>query len=200
MRSITQLSRSSSGTASTTSTGRARMSGFTLVELMVTIAVLAIVLAIGIPSFAGLTNRNRLAAAANELVATLQTAKMEAIRRNARVVICPTANGTSCSGVDNWARVMIFVDTNADGSKGTTETIIREAEVVRAGTSVTAQLGAVSTVRFGADGRARIGATVTPGAVSIVSSKLPANVATRRVQMAAGRISVCNPSGTPICN
>ena len=200
MRQLPQLTHASFKSTGTQLTARTRTRGFTLVELMVTIAVLAIVLAIGVPSFAGMTNRNRLTAAANELVGTLQTAKMEAIRRNARVVICPTANGTSCSGVDNWGRVRIFVYANSDGSIGTAETIVREADVVRAGTALTARLGAVSTVRFGADGRARIGNTVTPGAISIVSSKLPTNAATRRVQLAAGRISVCNPSGTPICN
>jgi len=63
--------------------------GFSLVELMVTIAVLAILLAIGIPSFASLIASNRLTSATNELVAALQTARTEAIRRNVRVTVCP---------------------------------------------------------------------------------------------------------------
>lgn len=176
--------------------------GFTLIELMVTIAVLAVILAIGIPSFSAIIQRNRLTTAANELVGTFQTAKMEAIRRNSRVVICPTTTGLACSGADNWSRVVVFVDANSNGAAdGTTaEPVVRDVQVIRSGTSVTAQLGSTSAIRFGADGRARVGAAVVQGAVSIVSTKLPAAEATRRVQVSAGRVSVCNPSGTPICS
>lgn len=62
-----------------------RIQGVTLIELMVTIAVAAILLAIATPSFTSLINSNRLTSASNEMVATLQAARMEAVRLNTTV-------------------------------------------------------------------------------------------------------------------
>ncbi|MDO1527504.1 GspH/FimT family pseudopilin [Fulvimonas sp. R45] len=72
--------------------------GFTLVELMVTVAVLAILLAIAVPSFRSLTLSNRLATTANDIVGALNTARMEAVKRNASVQFC--SNSSSANGTD----------------------------------------------------------------------------------------------------
>lgn len=65
--------------------------GFTLLELMATIAVFGILVALAVPSFTTMMNRNRLTAEANELLAGIQYARMEAIRTNSRVTFCGTA-------------------------------------------------------------------------------------------------------------
>lgn len=83
-----------------------RARGFTLVELMVTVAVAAILMAIATPSFTSIINSNRLTSAANEMVATLQTARMEAVRLNTTVKVC--------SGCGNANSVVAFVDANND--------------------------------------------------------------------------------------
>lgn len=70
-----------------------RPSGFTLIELMVTLAVAAILLAIAVPSFRDMLERNRVAAQSNELLGGLQTARSEAIRKNATHRFCSSANG-----------------------------------------------------------------------------------------------------------
>ena len=59
--------------------------GFTLIELMVTVAVLAIVLSLGVPSYRALIINNRLTAQANALVASINLARSEAIKRGVRV-------------------------------------------------------------------------------------------------------------------
>lgn len=75
--------------------------GFTLIELMVTIAVAAILLAIATPSFTSIINSNRLTGAANEMVVTLQAARMEAVRLNTTVnVDIDTAAGSMVAFVD----------------------------------------------------------------------------------------------------
>lgn len=169
-----------------------RMRGFTLVELMVTLAVLAVLIGVAVPSFTAITHRNRLTAAANELVAAMQTARMEAIRRNSRVVLCPSTTGSSCGGTD-WSRLIVFVDTNVSSDYDAGEVLVRDAQIVRTGTGVTAGSG-TSRVWFTADGRVSVGGSST-ASISLVSSKLPTTENARLVQASVSRISVCTSSG-----
>lgn len=69
--------------------------GFTIVELMVTLGVIAILMVIAVPSFNSMINSNRLTTAANELVAGLNTARMEAIKRNAYTQFCSDTSGNN---------------------------------------------------------------------------------------------------------
>ncbi|MBP7370617.1 MAG: GspH/FimT family pseudopilin, partial [Arenimonas sp.] len=66
--------------------------GFNLIELIVALSVLSILVTLSIPSFTSLFNSNRLTANANEMLSTIQLARMEAVRRNARVVVCRSDN------------------------------------------------------------------------------------------------------------
>lgn len=81
--------------------------GFTLIELMVTIAVVAIVAAIAVPSMEWMVNASRLNGQAEELSSALQLARSEALRTAAPVTICGTADGTTCADSDEWARLII---------------------------------------------------------------------------------------------
>ena len=131
--------------------------GFTLVELMVTIVVLAILLAIGIPSFASLIASNRLTSATNELIASLQAARTEALRRNARVTVCPAApNANACSGAwrDGW---MAFVDQtpgNAPAPESANDILFRGGPLPT-GIVVVANAPLSSYVSFTADGMSK---------------------------------------------
>lgn len=81
--------------------------GFTLVELMVTLAVIGILAIIATPSMTDLINNSRVTGQAEELVASMQLARAEAIRRNARVTIC-AGTGTTCSGSATWDNWTVF--------------------------------------------------------------------------------------------
>ncbi len=81
--------------------------GFTLVELMVTVAVIAILAVVAMPSMTAITNNSRLNGQAEELVASMQLARAEAIRRNARVTVCPSINGTTCTSSTAWSSWII---------------------------------------------------------------------------------------------
>ena len=76
-----------------------RVVGFSLIELMVTLAVAAILMAIATPSFIALINGNRLTSTANELVSSLQLARSEALRRNTQVRVCRSESGNTCAAV-----------------------------------------------------------------------------------------------------
>jgi type IV fimbrial biogenesis protein FimT len=176
------------------SRGRHEAAGFTLVELMITVAVLAIVLAIGVPSFSAMIRRNQLVSTANEISATMNLARMEAIRRNRRVEICPSTNGTTCSG-SNWSRMIV-----REAAAGT---LIRDVQIVGNGVSLTASSNVSTNDRFAftPTGLARIGnANAAAGSLSACSSKLPAAENTLDVGIVASRIAVTPRNGGTTCS
>lgn len=76
--------------------------GFTLIELMVAIVVLAVLLGIGVPSFRDAAVGSRVSSYANDLVASVQLARSEAIKRNAPVTLCASSDGATCEDEGGW--------------------------------------------------------------------------------------------------
>lgn len=76
---------------------------FTLMELMVVIAIGAILVTIAVPSFINMMERNRVSAQARDVISAFNLARAEAITRGNTVSVCTSNNGTGCSGSTNWA-------------------------------------------------------------------------------------------------
>ncbi|WP_349984786.1 GspH/FimT family pseudopilin [Stenotrophomonas sp. WHRI 8082] len=101
-----------------------RIKGFTLLELMVTVAVVAILAGIAFPSFESTIRSSRVAAAHNELIGLLNLARSEAIRSGRGGGVCASTDGATCSG--SWGSgALAYADTNGDGSKGASEVALR---------------------------------------------------------------------------
>lgn len=100
--------------------------GFTLLELMMAIAILAIVVGIGVPSFLSIIESNRVQTDTNTFFTSLIAARSEAVKRNQPVVLCKSANGSSCVTSGNWEQGwLLFVDQDADTVKDTGEPIVQ---------------------------------------------------------------------------
>jgi type IV fimbrial biogenesis protein FimT len=96
--------------------------GFTLMELLMTIAIAAIVATIGIPSFQYVTNSNRVSSEVNGLLGDLQFARGEAIKEGQPVTVCMSKGGTTCDTTGNAWNSGWIVYSNPTGTGSNTTT------------------------------------------------------------------------------
>lgn len=102
---------------------RTRQQGFTLAELLVTLAVGALILSLGVPSYTQFTQNAQQVKSANELLSSLHVARDLAVTRNVRVTVCPSSSGTNCDSSDWRNGWIVFVDEDADRTVGPAETV-----------------------------------------------------------------------------
>jgi len=82
--------------------------GFTMIEMMVSIAVLVILAMIAVPSFREASLSSQLRSAANDFIASANFARSEAIKRGNAVTLCVSADGLSC-GTGGWEQGWIVL-------------------------------------------------------------------------------------------
>lgn len=108
---------------------RKRTSGFTLYELLITVLIVGVILAVGVPNLRQFTQNNRMTATANDLLSAFHLARTEASRAKSNITICASANSmepaADCGGT--WDQgFIVFIDTNGDLARsGAGETILR---------------------------------------------------------------------------
>jgi type IV fimbrial biogenesis protein FimT len=178
------------------------VAGFTMVELLVTFSVLAILATLAAPSFMQTIASNRLTAATNDLYASLVQARSDAVRQGRRVTVCVSSNGSSCNaGTVTWSVGWIsFADTvrATDPSVDAGETV---SYVVQAShdSLVTRGSSQVSNyVSFAPDGQAKlINGGIQTGVIRVCSTStaLSDNARAREIVLAAGgRMVIQRPS------
>ena len=111
--------------------------GFTLIELIVTLAVVAIVLVTGIPALNQMTDNNRLVSQINSIAGSLSLARSEAIKTGSVVTVCASSDSATCN-VTTWeSGWIVFTDVDKDNVVDSgTDTIIKIEGALNGGTTL----------------------------------------------------------------
>lgn len=116
---------------------RSQALGFTIIELMITIAILAVLVAAVAPSFMEIIRMNRLQTQSNALFTSLMLARSEAVKRNYPVVVCKSADGADCTGAGNWEQGwLVFPDKDRDNTLDADEPVIRAVGALSGGNTL----------------------------------------------------------------
>lgn len=162
--------------------------GFTLVELMVTVAVVGILATVAVPSMVGFVNTSRLAGASEELTASLQLAKSEAVRRNRAVTVCGGQAGSdNCTGGTAWTQVIV----RHDAGTGADPAVIRRFEFA-GGVDVTSS---AAEIVFRPSGTVRAEETLT----ACMPTSNPALNARVVTLMVGGGVATAKQNGGGAC-
>jgi type IV fimbrial biogenesis protein FimT len=153
---------------------RVSMSGFGLIELVIVIAIVAILTVIALPSYTRTIQLNRVVTDSNDLLAALNLARNEAIARGRPVTVCASANGTTCDGpvTADWSGgYMIFTDFDPIGTvdAGVGDTVLRVVGPIATHDKVSAS-GNSGYINFTRMGTARFPSAATIEVKFLVSS------------------------------
>ncbi|VAW93681.1 hypothetical protein MNBD_GAMMA22-820 [hydrothermal vent metagenome] len=109
-----------------------KMTGLTLVELLVTLAISTAVFSYAVPQYHSISKLNQSAVTVNKLVSDLAFARNESIKRARDVVICKSTNGINCAIAKGWqGGWIIFVDSeNRDKQRSSGEPILKVQQVL----------------------------------------------------------------------
>lgn len=181
---------------------QARQRGFTLIELIMTLAVASIILTQAIPSFTTMINNNRLVTQTNDLVADINVARAEAVTRGVRVVLCNSADsrasGAGCDGTSgDWSTGWLMY-ANDDGTAGydsSNDTLIRIGQPPDSTITVKANTAGNTDLQFNGDGSTNEGGSTVTFAVCDgrgVSEGRQINVnSVGRTRLISGSITSC---------
>ncbi len=117
-------------------------SGFTLIELMIVLGIVAILMAFAAPSFQNFVKNDRLSTQINTLVAHLAYARSEAVLRAQQVGLCASSNQTTCTGGDWKDGWLVYVDSdNSDSYNASTDTILRVNQALSGNNELSSTIG-----------------------------------------------------------
>lgn len=126
--------------------------GFTLFELLITLAVATILFGVAVPSFTSMTKSNRITTTVNDLVYALNIARSEAMKSNSAAT-CISTDLATCTVGGTWASGwIVFADLNANCSVDAGENLIKVFEPISNASTTIVTTPAKRCVRYGSNG------------------------------------------------
>lgn len=170
-------------------------SGFTFIEMAITVSIIALLYAISAPNFTRIITDLRMTSQANDFTGSLLLARSEAIKRGKSVTLCQSNNGATCTDT-NWDQGwIIFVDNLNNQEVNAGETILKVYNALKGGH----KLSGTTKITFNANGQT----SSTPLTLALCSSN--GEIVNRVLTVAAhsGRVQVAKnyaPTGkVPPC-
>lgn len=169
--------------------------GFTLTELLVVLAVMSVLLAIGYPMLQDMIRSQQMKTTANDFFATIGLTRSEAIMRGQRVIMAPQASAPT-----DWSQGwVVFVDRNHDQRPDPADELIFQHGPVSAGIVIRSAFSsgnAAPYIAYNGSGRSCSAANSLAahwGSLSLASGKHARNI---KINM-LGRVRICDPVAQP---
>lgn len=167
--------------------------GFTLIELIFVVAVAALVMGIAVPSFQAAVKNSAMTSSTNNMIASLQLARSEALKRRAPVTICASLDADACADEPWNAGWIVFADDNGDATHQATEDLIHVEAAMPRRLSVTlpANQPLQNSLTYLPTGFPNLGGLAAAGAMVLCDD---------RQSNAYGRIIVISQTGRPMAS
>ena len=157
-------------TPHTTLSRRAR--GFTLVEMLIVVCIMGILSGVAFPYLGTLVDSIRMRSIANEFLSSMILARSEAIKRNGRVALCKSADGSACANTGHWEQGwIVFHDADNDGIADAGEQLIQRVQALPAGFRLSGNPPVSRYISFSPIGKTRtVGGAFQAGTVTLCKS------------------------------
>lgn len=174
-----------------------RTRGFTLIELVVTMAIASVLMMVAVPSFVNFQRNSQLTSLTNSLVASIYAARGEAMKTGFNAFVVPTANGSDWT--TGW---IVFVDNNGDGSFSAADDTLVQTQPALEGYFTASGTGSAGEtpayIMFSSSGYSKVKSGAFGAlTLSIARSDVPTSAVyeeTRRITIGStGRLRTCKP-------